>query len=160
MRKIYVDTCLIIAYHHANDPNNQHKRAIDFFDRMKNMDKIELCCSPFTLTEFTQAYVTINKITDEQAYKIANSLLISNKIDRKYTFSLLETQGKEKNYKFEDFFLDIQTVLLNTTPRPGIADAIHATIMKNNIITEVVTFNTHDFKKIEKIKPLIPEDII
>lgn len=160
MRKLYIDTCLIIAYFHQGDPKNQHKRAIDFFNCANDTNTIQLYCSSFTITEFTQAYVTLPHINDEQAHKIANSLLLTRKIDKKHSFDLLETQGGEKNYKFEDFFLDIQTVVLNTTPRPGIADAIHATIMNNNEIDEIVTFNIKDFINIDDINPLEPETII
>ena len=159
LRKLYIDTCLIIGYYNANDPDNQHQRAINFFDRVKNMTNIKLYCSPFTITEFVQGYVGIHNQADEQAYKIANSLLLSNKINKKYPFDILRTKGIDENYEFEDFFIDIQTILLNTTPRPGIADSIHATIMKNNNINEIVTFNIRDFQNIDGITSLLPEDI-
>lgn len=159
MRRLYVDTCLIIAYFHINEPNNQHQRAINFFDGIDPLDDIELCLSRFSITEFTQAYVTIHNITDEQAYKISNVLLLTQKIDKKYSFTLLKTEGKNKKYKFEDLFLDIQTFLLSTTPRPGIADVIHAAIMENNEISEIVTFNKSDFINMVNITPFEPEEI-
>jgi len=124
------------------------------------MRNVELYCSHFTITEFTWAYVTKPEISDLQAHKIAHSLLLTNKIDRKYPFNLLNIEGKEKKYSFEDFFLDVETILLNTTPRPNLADAIHATIMKNNGIHEIVTFDISDFEHIEDIIPCRPEDII
>jgi len=160
MRRLYVDTCLIIAYFHANEPNNQHQRSIDFFDRIDSIENIEICLSPFTITEFTQAYVTKRGVTDEQAHKTTNALLLTGKIDKKYTFSLLKTEGGHKKYNFGDFFLDIQTVLLSTTPRPGIADAVHGTIMENNEIFEIVTFNKNDFTNMINITPFYPEEII
>ena len=159
MGRIYLDTGLIIAYFHANEPNNQHQRAIDFFNRVDNIAEIELCCSPFTITEFTYAYVTKPNITDEEVYRIAKDLLLTNKIDKRYAFALLKTEGTQKKYKFGDFFLGIETVLLSTTPRPGIADAIHATIMENNEITEIVTFNKTDFENMVNITPFEPEEI-
>jgi len=159
MRKLYIDTCLIIAYFYINEPNYQHQQAIDFFDRIDPLNDIELCLSQFTITEFTQAYVTKPNITDEQAHKIANALLLTKKIDKKYLFTLLNTEGKNKKYNFEDLFLDIQTFLLNTTPRPGIADAIHAAIMENNKIFEIVTFNKNDFINMVDITPFEPEEI-
>ena len=159
MRKLYVDTCLIIAYFHANEPNEQHQRSINFFERLDLLDNIELFISKFTVTEFTQAYVTKQDITDEQAHKIANALLLTRKIDKKYSLILLKTEGKHKKYNFGDFFLDIQTVLLSTTPRPGIADAMHATIMENNDISEIVTFNKGDFANMVDIIPFEPEEI-
>ena len=123
------------------------------------MADIELCCSPFIITEFTQVYVTKSNVTDEQVYKIAKDLLLTNKIDGKYSFTLLKTEGKKRNYGFNDFFLGIETFLLSTTPRPGIADAIHATIMENNKITEIVTFNRQDFMNMEDINPLEPGEL-
>jgi len=159
MRRIYIDTCLIVGYFHPNEPNNQHKIAINFFNKISNRKDIELCLSHFSITEFTQVYVTKPNISDELSHKIANALLLTNKIDKKHSFTLLKTEGNRINYGFGDFFLDIQTVLLNTTPRPGIADAVHATIMDNNDITEIVTFNTSDFINIDKIIPSIPSII-
>ena len=158
MVRVYLDTCLIVGYFHPNEPQRQHQRARDFFNRVNDIENIEFCCSHFTITEFTWAYITKPNISDSQAHQIANSLLLTNKIDRRYPFTLLRTYEREE-YTFEDFFLDVQTILLNTTPRPGIADAVHATIMKNNGITEIVTFNVDDFRHIEKITASIPEDI-
>ena len=103
--------------------------------------------------------MTIPNISDSKVYEIGKALLLTNKIDRKYAFRFLEVEGKKKKYTFRDFFLDVETVLLNTTPRPGIADAIHATIMKNNGIAEIVTFNSADFVNIDDISPSAPEDI-
>lgn len=159
MRKLYIDTCLIIAYFYINEPNNQHQQAIDFFDRINPLNDIGLCLSHFTITEFTQAYVKKPNITDEQAHKIANALLLTRKIDKKYLFTLFKTEGKNKKYNFEDLFLDIQTFLLSTTPRPGIADVIHAAIMENNEIFEIVTFNKSDFINMVNITPFEPEEI-
>lgn len=159
VKRLYLDTNLLIAYYYSGDINNQHDEALNFFEtwRKSHHKHFELCCSHFTITEFTQAYIT--KKDEATTFKIAQELLLTNKVGKKYPFTLVLVEGKEKNYTFTDFFLDIQTILLNTTPRPGIADAIHATIMKNNKIRYIVTFNEKDFKNIEGITAINPTQL-
>ena len=160
MIKLYLDTNLLIAYYYSQDSEGKHGRSKDFFSEIIKKTKIKLYCSHFTITEFTQAYITKQDVSEAEVHRVANSLLLTNKIDKKYSFTMVDVKGKQKGYTFEDFFLDIQTVLLSTTPRPGIADAMHAIIMENNKIKNIVTFDKGDFENIEKVVALEPEEVL
>ena len=162
IRLLYLDTNVLIAYYYDNDTDDQHEVAVEFFKTVEKNNnesdaKITLFCSHFTITEFVQSYATKPDVDDVETFKIAQELLMANKIGKEYSFVFIETQGNKKDYSFRDFFLDVQTVLLNTKPRPGIADAIHATIMKNNHLRNIVTFDEGDFKHIEGIKVVHPK---
>jgi len=159
--KFYLDTNLIIAYYNPNDGNNQHEHSHTFFQRLHEYNtnheiEIEICCSDFAITEFIVAYIRIPGIDDVETFRIVNELLRTKKVGNQYKFTMLDIEGFRDDYNFPDFFIDVQTVLLNTTPRPGIADAIHATIMKNNRINHIITFNQDDFQNIEDINVINP----
>jgi predicted nucleic acid-binding protein len=66
-------------------------------------------------------------------------------------------EGRLKDYHFDDFFVALQEIFL--TARPGIADAIHYQIMKNNNIKRVLTFDTGDFSKIPDAIVINPNQI-
>lgn len=114
MKKLYIDTNLIVAYYYPKDTEKQHEISKNFFEKTFKDENIKLFCSNFTIAEFTYAYVTKKGITDVEAHRIANALLITNKIGKKYPFILINAEGNKENYSFNDFFLDIQTILLDT----------------------------------------------
>jgi predicted nucleic acid-binding protein len=154
-RRLYLDTCLLIAVYREADPH--HKNAINFFEKIKDVKNTYLVCSPFTITEFTQTCVKNNYFSEGETYEISNRLLMTHKIDKKYPFKILSAKGK---YTFEDFFLDLQSIILETSPRPHLADTIHVAFMRNNKIRRIVTYNKEDFEKIAEIKPYEPDEIL
>lgn len=157
-RKLYLDTCLLVAVYRKSDP--RHKNATEFCEKIAKLGNINLVCSHFTITEFTQVCVKNNYFSEGDTYKIANSLLLTSKINRVYPFQIANAGGKDKKYNFEDFFNDIQSIILETTPRPHLADTIHSVIMRNNKIKKIVTYDKKDFEKIAGIKPYEPDEIL
>ena len=119
-----------------------------------------MVCSPFTITEFAQVCISRGYLPEQEILEITNRLLRTSKIGRKYPFKMISAKEKEKSYAFEDFFVDIQTVILERTPRPHLADAIHSVIMRNNKIKKVVTYNKQDFAGILGINSYEPDEIV
>lgn len=155
-RRLYLDTCLLIAVYRKRDPH--HENAINFFEKIRDVKNTYLVCSPFTITEFVQTCVKNNYFSERKTYEISNRLLMTLKIDRKYPFKIASAKGK---YTFEDFFLDIQSIILETAPqRPHLADAIHVAFMRNNKIKKIVTYDKGDFERIAGIKPREPDEIL
>lgn len=153
-RKLYLDTCILIAFHYRKDP--KHKATKEFFKEISKINEAILFCSEFCLTEFVQAYSKKKDISLTEAYQKSNNMVISKKID-KYPFSFANVKGKEKNYDFSTFFVDLQEIILNA--KTHLADAIHSIIMRNNKIKYIVTFNKDDFKNVEKSIPLTFKDV-
>jgi predicted nucleic acid-binding protein len=64
----------------------------------------------------------------------------------------------DKGYDFNEFFYHVKQGILNF--HPGVGDVIHSVIMKNNGITEILTFDEKDdFKQIPGLTVFHPKDI-
>lgn len=149
----------MIGFYRKDD--GHHDNAVSFFERAKNLKNTDLVCSEFTITEFAQVCVKNGYFTELKTFEITNQLLMTYKIGRKYPFTMVSAAGKNKNYTFGDFFVDVQTVILSTRPeRPHLADAIHSVIMRKNKIKNIVTYNKQDFKGIQRINPYKPDEIL
>ena len=154
-RKLYVDTGILVAIYYEGDKYN--KNALNFFQKIMKLKNTDIVCSNFCITEFAQVCVKKDIFSESETYKISNALLTTLKIDRLYPFKMIDAKGKNVNYKFEEFFLDIQSIILETKPRPHLADVIHSVIMRNNKIKTIVTYNVNDFKGIMGIKAYTPD---
>jgi predicted nucleic acid-binding protein len=148
--KIYVDTCIFIAYYFEKSHPKFYQNYLDTsncLEQIIRIRNIKLVTSDFTFTEFTKV-AQDKKIPAEKVHDIVARLSRQKKIGDKYRFEVLKANGYERDYTFEDFFIHLQTILLKT--RPGIADAIHYQIMRNNRINKIITLNPKDFLKIKK----------
>jgi predicted nucleic acid-binding protein len=154
-RKLYLDSCILVSFYYEKDKG--HQKAIDFFEQSLKFKNTRLLCSNFTITEFALVCIKNNYLTENKVYEITNEILLTSKIGRKYSINFVNP--KSNGYTFEDFFLDIQKVILETRPRPHLADVIHSIIMSQNKICKIVTDNTEHFKHILGIKPIKPEDV-
>ena len=75
--------------------------------------------------------------------------------DLKISFAEVSPQ---KDYDFAEFFWHVRQGILKY--HSGVGDIIHSVIMKNNGITEILTFDEKDdFKQIPGLTVLHPKDI-
>ena len=156
--EIYVDSCIFVAYYSISDRNNQHKQVIDCLEVIrKNKKIISLATSDFTFTEFVKVMQNKERLDEASIYKILSNITRQRKIGNKYPFRLVEAEGREEEYTFNDFFVGLQEILLLASP--GLADTIHARIMMNNKINHILTFDVDDFSKIPNINPINPMEI-
>jgi predicted nucleic acid-binding protein len=64
----------------------------------------------------------------------------------------------QKDYDFPEFFYHVRQGILKY--HSGVGDIIHSVIMKNNDITQILTFDEkNDFKQIPDLTVLHPKDI-
>jgi len=155
---LYLDSCILIAYYYEFDAGDNHQKVINCLEFLKNSNKkINIVTSDFTFTEFVKVLQLKDKIGEDKIFKYLSNLTRQKKIGNKYPFNLIEPEGYDKNYTFNDFFVGLQEILLNA--RPGLADAIHAQIMINNKTRHILTFDTKDFGKISEIRPIHPDEL-
>ncbi len=148
--KVYLDTCIFYAHYFEKNHPKFHQNFLDVHSCLERASKnqdIILVTSDFTFTELTKS-AQDKKIPAEQIHDIVSRLSRQEKINDKYRFKVISTSGYEKDYTFEDFYIHLQSIFLKT--RPGIADAIHYQIMRNNRINKIITLNPKDFEKIKK----------
>ena len=155
--KIYVDSCILISYYDKSDVIRRREVANCLDIISKKSDKLSLVTSDFTFTEFVKATQKIKGFSEDNIFQMVLEIVRQKKIGRKYNIAIIDAEGSEKDYTFNDFFVGLQDILLNS--RPGIADAIHYQIMKNNKVKRILTFDVSDFSKIPKIDVIHPNDI-
>lgn len=155
--KIYVDTCILVTYYDKSD-TERRKEVINCLEVIsKNSDKLSLVTSDFTFTEFVKVAQKLNGFNEENIYQTVQDIVRRKKIGKKYPIDIIDGEGTAKQYTLNDFFIELQDILLDS--RPGLADAIHYLMMKNNKIKRVLTFDVDDFRKISKIDVIHPSSI-
>jgi len=155
--KIYVDTCVLIAYYDKGDIVRRREVSNCLEMICKNADNLSLVTSDFTFTEFVKVAQKIKGFGEDNIFQTLSDIVRQKKIGRKYSIEIIDAEGTEKDYTFNDFFVGLQDILLDS--RPGIADAIHYQIMKNNKVKRVLTFDVEDFRKIPKLDVIHPANI-
>ena len=153
---LYIDSCILVAYHNELDKDNKHQLTIDCLENIKNDRKISLVTSDFTFTEFVNVLQRKENITEAEIFKNLSNMMRQKKIGSKYSFQMIDVEGNEENFEFGDFFVGLQKILLET--KAHLADAIHAQIMMNNKIKHILTFDTNGFD-IDGIKAIHPAEI-
>jgi predicted nucleic acid-binding protein len=162
---------MLVGFYDKND--DKHTETIEFFKKISTLKDIELCCSDFMFVEFAKKMIEKPNISKADALMPISEMLNLNTIGKKYPFSRIKLQEKYEIIKgapldvFTQFFFDLQDTWVNIKGikeqkkgRPHLADVIHATIMKKSKIKEIVTFNDKHFKKIKKIKTVLPRDVL
>jgi predicted nucleic acid-binding protein len=85
------------------------------------------------------------------------SQLMSERRLRNLKIGLVEV-SPDKDYDFAEFFYHVRQSILKY--HSGVGDIIHSVIMKNNGITDILTFDEKDdFKQIPGLTVLHPKDI-
>ncbi|MEE9490623.1 MAG: PIN domain-containing protein [Thermoplasmata archaeon] len=155
--RLYVDTCILVAYYYK-DPLDDHKMVVDCLKIIRdNPRRTTLDISDFTFTEFVKVLQNKEGISESDVFRCLSEMVRLKKIGKEYPFRLIDAEGRQRNYSFNDFFVGLQDILLDA--RPGIADAIHAQIMLNNNRKRILTFDTDDFNEISGIETLHPNEI-
>lgn len=148
MRRVYLDTSILIAEFDKKDP--KHKILTDALAKFKRIQNVEICYSKWVITEMYNK-LTKNKIEELKIVKYVKDILDKNRI-RALKLTLLEVSPK-KNYDFHDFFNELTHDLIKYKTgkdKPGLGDVMHIRIMKNNRIKHILTFDS-DFDEIQGI---------
>jgi len=157
MRRVYLDSNILIAYY-SEDKTEETKRklvesALTVFAELKDA---QLCTSMWTLTEMVNILVSSKKMDRGVVAEIESQLINERRVQNlKIEFVDVSPQ---KDYDFAEFFYHVKHGILKY--HSGVGDVIHSIIMKNNGITDILTFDEKDdFKKIPGLTVLHPKDI-
>jgi predicted nucleic acid-binding protein len=157
MRRIYLDSNVLIA-HYSTDKAEQAKKeivenALEVFAQLKD---VQLCTSMWAVTEMVNVLVSSKKMAPGVVAEIETQL-VSEKRLKNVKVYFVEV-SPQKDYDFAEFFYHVRQGILSY--HPGIGDVIHSVIMKNNGISNILTFDEKDdFKQIHGLTVLHPEHI-
>jgi predicted nucleic acid-binding protein len=157
MRRIYLDSNILIAHYSADKAEEAKKEMVDnalsVFAELKD---IQLCTSMWAVTEMVNVLVSQKKIDRGDVAEIESQLVSERRLrNLKIYFAEVSPQ---KDYDFVEFFYHVRQGILKY--HSGVGDIIHSVIMKNNGITNILTFDEKDdFKQIPDLTVLHPKDI-
>lgn len=157
MKRIYLDSNILIAHYSIDKEEESKKRmvgnALAVFAELKD---IQLCTSMWAVTEMVNILVSSKKMDRGFVAEIESQLVSEKRLQNiKLFFAEVSPQ---KDYDFAEFFYHVKQGILSH--HSGVGDIIHSVIMKNNGITDILTFDEKDdFKKIPGLTVLHPKDI-
>ena len=129
------------------------ENALAVFAQLKD---VQLCTSIWAITEMVNILVSNKKMDRGEVAEIESQLVSERRLkDLKIFFTDVSPQ---KDYDFAEFFYHVRQSILKY--HSGVGDIIHSVIMKNNGVTEILTFDEKDdFKQIPGLTVLHPKDI-
>lgn len=157
MKRIYLDSNILIA-HYSTDQAEDSKRklvqnALSAFTELKD---VQLCTSMWAITEMVNVLVSQKRMGRGDVAELENQLVNEKRLgDLK--ISLCEV-SPQKDYDFAEFFYHVRQGILRY--HSGVGDIIHSVIMKNNGVTQILTFDEKDdFKSIPDLTVIHPKNI-
>lgn len=157
MKRIYLDSNILIAHYSVDKAEETKKEMVEnALTVFANLKDIQLCTSMWAVTEMVNVLVS-NKKMDRGAVAEIESQLVSERRLNKLKICFTEV-SPQKDYDFVEFFYQVKQGILKY--HSGVGDVIHSVIMKNNSITNILTFDEKDdFKQIPDLTVLHPKDI-
>jgi predicted nucleic acid-binding protein len=157
MKRIYLDSNVLIAYHSPDKAEETKKKMVDealaVFAELKD---IQLCTSMWAVAEMVNILVSRKNI-DRGTVAEIKSQLVSEKRLKDLKIQIIEV-SPQKDFDFAEFFYHVKQGILKY--HSGVGDVIHSVIMKNNGIADILTFDEKDdFKQIPDLTVLHPRDI-
>jgi predicted nucleic acid-binding protein len=157
MRRIYLDSNIFIAYFSVDKAEEPKKalveNAVDVFGQLRD---VQLWTSMWAITEMVNILVAAKKMNRGDVAEIEGQLVSERRLKGLKIY--ITEVSPQKDYDFREFFFHLRQGILRY--HSGVGDIIHSVIMKNNGITEILTFDEkNDFKQIPGLVVLHPRDI-
>lgn len=157
MKRIYLDSNVLIAYHSVDKAEETKRNLVEnAFAVFAQLKDVQLCTSMWSVTEMVNILVSHKKVDRGTVAEIESQMVNERRL-RNLRIHFVEVSPK-KDYDFAEFFYHVRQGILKY--HSGVGDVIHSVIMKNNDITEILTFDEKDdFKQIPDLTVLHPKDI-
>jgi predicted nucleic acid-binding protein len=157
MNRVYLDSNILIAYFSTDKIEENKKRlveaALGVFAELKDA---QLCTSMWAITEMVNILISGKKMNRGEVAEI-ESQLVSERRLKGLKIHITEV-SPEKDYDFAEFFYHVRHGILSY--HSGVGDVIHSVIMKNNGITDILTFDEKaDFTQIPGLTVIHPRDV-
>ena len=157
MNRVYLDSNILIAYFSTDKTEETKKRSVEaalaVFAQLKDA---QLCTSMWAITEMVNILVSGKKMDRGEVADIESQLVNERRL-KGLKIHITEV-SPEKDYDFAEFFYHVRHGILRY--HSGVGDVIHSVIMKNNGITEILTFDEKtDFTQIPGLTVIHPRDV-
>jgi predicted nucleic acid-binding protein len=157
MKRVYLDSNVLIAYYSLDKAEETKKKTVaDVLSIFVQLKDIQLCTSMWAVTEMVNILVSRKNMERGVVAEIETQLVSEKRLDG-LKIQILEVSPR-KDYDFAEFFYHVKQGILKY--HSGVGDVIHSVIMKNNEISDILTFDEKDdFKQIPDLEVLHPRDI-
>jgi predicted nucleic acid-binding protein len=157
MRRVYLDSNILIAYYAVDESEKSKKELVQAALRVfGELVDVQLCTSTWAITEMVNTLIAAKRMDPGIVAQIENQITNQRRLEG-LKVSLCEV-SLQKNYDFSEFFYDVRKGILSY--HSGVGDIIHSVIMKNNGIDEILTFDEKDdFKKIPDLTVIHPKNV-
>jgi len=157
MKRIYLDSNILIAYYSADKAEDTNSKIVgEALAVFGDLRDVQLCTSMWAITEMVNILVSRKKIDRGVVAEIESQLVNEKRLSR-LKIQIVDV-SPDKDYDFSEFFYHVRQGILNY--HSGVGDVIHSVIMKNNGIADILTFDEKDdFKKIPGLTVMHPKDI-
>ena len=146
--RVYLDSCILISFFSKSEKEKKNKKVVEaIIEKIGELKAVETCISPWVIAETVNILINNHNMSNKQVWDIESSLINKKRFGKLKIKILNPKNDSQEDYDFEEFFHDIRET--NLKYHPGLADAMHIVIMKNNDVAYVLTFNPDDFKKVE-----------
>ena|ERR1700691_2727213 len=157
MKRIYLDSNILIAHFSVDKAEEAKKKLVEnalaVFAQLKD---VQLCTSIWAITEMVNILVSNKRMGRADVAEIEGQLVSERRLSNLKIF--FAEVSPQKDYDFTEFFWHVRQGILKY--HSGVGDIIHSVIMKNNGVTEILTFDEKDdFKQIPGLTVLHPKDI-
>jgi predicted nucleic acid-binding protein len=157
MKRIYLDSNILISYFSTDKAEETKNKlvgeALVVFAQLKDL---QLCTSIWAITEMVNILVSQKKMPLGTVAEIESQLMSERRL-KNLKIGLIDV-SPDKDYDFAEFFYHVRQSILKY--HSGVGDTIHSVIMKNNGVTDILTFDEKDdFKQIPGLTVLHPKDI-
>jgi predicted nucleic acid-binding protein len=155
--RIYLDSNILIAYY-SIDAAEEVKKAMaeNALAAFGQLEDIQLTTSMWAVAEMVNILVS-RKLMDRGVVAQIESQLVSERRLSSLRIHFVEV-SPQHDYDFGEFFFHVRQGTLKY--HSGLGDVIHSVIMKNNGISQILTFDEkNDFKQIPDLTVLHPRDI-
>ncbi|MFZ3265266.1 MAG: hypothetical protein WA172_14775 [Terriglobales bacterium] len=126
------------------------------FAVFEDLRDVQLCTSLWAITEMVNILISSKNLGRGDVAEIETQL-VSEKRLKGLKIQIIEVSPR-KDYDFAEFFFHVRQGILKY--HSGVGDVIHSVIMKNNGISQILTFDEKDdFKLIPDLTVLHPKDI-
>ena len=157
MKRVYLDSNILIAHYSTGRAEEAKKKLVEStLDAYSQLKDAQLCTSVWVITEMVNILVSNKKMGRGEVAEIESQLVSERRLNN-LKIQIVEV-SPQKSYDFVEFFYHLRQGILRY--HSGVGDIIHSVIMKNNGITEILTFDEkNDFKQIPGLVVLHPKDI-
>jgi predicted nucleic acid-binding protein len=157
MKRLYLDSNVLIAHFSTDRAEELKKHLVDqAFAIFALLEDTQLCISVWAVTEMVNILVSSKKMPPADVAGIEGQLMSEKRI-KNLKIQIVDVSPR-KDYDFPEFFYHIRQGILKY--HSGVGDVIHSVIMKNNGITDILTFDEKDdFAQILGLTVLHPRDV-